>query len=181
MTQVRYTSPGVEHRARVFFCKASSVASFVLRRVFHCFPWEIAAQHGCWHIFLFCLLAGIRFVNEHTFVVLFLRSTRPLLCLLKRSPQSKKYRAERPPFFFEFWSKSEYPYSAKNSCNFAYYSVDFQYILGEYPLKVAGGRPQRLRDDFVPIFDGFWPPFGEPRGSLWGHLGARVSNLERLC
>ena len=99
LTQVRYTSPGVEHRARVFCCKASSVASFVLRRVVHRFPWKIAAQHGCWHIFLFCLLAGVRFVNEHTFVVLFLRSTRPLLCLLKRSPQSKKYKAERPPFF----------------------------------------------------------------------------------
>ena len=24
------------------------MASFVLRRVVHHFPWEIAAQHGCW-------------------------------------------------------------------------------------------------------------------------------------
>ena len=99
LTQVRYTSPGVEHRARVFFCKASSVASFVLRRVVHRFPWEIAAQHGCWHIFLFCLLAGIRFVNEHTFVVLFLRSTRPLLCLLKRPPKARNTGQNARHFF----------------------------------------------------------------------------------
>ncbi len=52
------------------------------------------------HFVLFvCLLAGVHLVNEQTFVVLFLRSTRPLLCLLKHPPKSKKYRAERPPFF----------------------------------------------------------------------------------
>ena len=49
------------------------------------------------------------------------------------------------------------------------------------PLKVAGGRPRRLRDDFVPIFDGFWPPFGEPRGSLWGSFGRQSLKMERLC
>ena len=53
---------------------------------------------------------------ENVFFVSRLCSTEsPVLCLLKRSPQSKKYRAERPPFFFEFWSKSEYPYSAQNA------------------------------------------------------------------
>ena len=99
LTQVQYTSPGVQHRARVF----------VLRGV----------RHGV--------------------------ITKPVLCLRRRSPQSKKYRRERSPFFFgsfgvrastqysacgdappkarntgrsarhfffEFWSESEYPYSA---------------------------------------------------------------------
>ena len=87
-----------------------------------------------------------------------------------------------PAIFCEFWSKSKYPYSAKILSNFAYFSddfrhilVDFRYILGGTPLKVAGGCPRRLRDDFGTIFDAFCPPLGEPRGSLWGHLGARVS------
>ncbi len=143
------------------------MASFVLRRVVHRFPWEIAAQHGCWHIFLFCLLAGIRFVNEHTFVVLFLRSTRPLLCLLKRSPKSKKYRAERPPFcFLSFGVRA----SIHTLPKFRPISQIVQWIFGilwgSTPLKVAGGRPRRLRDDFVTIFGGLWPPFWEPQGSL---------------
>ncbi len=48
-TQVQCPSPGVQYIARVFFvCKASGIASFVLRRVVHYFPWGIAAQHGCW-------------------------------------------------------------------------------------------------------------------------------------
>ena len=41
---------------------------------------------------------------------------------------------------------------------------------GGVPL-TAGGSPGRLRDDFGMIFDGFWPPFGEPRGALWGSFG----------
>ena len=144
------------------------MASFVLRRVVHRFPWEIAAQHGCWHIFLFCLLAGIRFVNEHTFVVLFLRSTRPLLCLLKRSPQSKKYRAERPPFFLSFGVRA----SIHTLPKVRPISLIFRWIFGVFwgstPLKVAGGRPRQLRDDFGTIFVGFWFPFGVPGGALWG-------------
>ncbi len=35
----------------------------------------------------------------------------------------------------------------------------------------AGGSPRRLRDDLGTIFDGFWPPFGEPRGALRGPFG----------
>ena len=77
-----------------------------------------------------CWLAGWAVL---TFVVGFLRSTRLLLCLRRRSPQSKKYRAERSPFFFvEFWSKSKYPYSAKMSSHFAYFSEDFRYILVDF-------------------------------------------------
>ncbi len=64
LTQVQYTSPGVQHRARVFFCKASGMASFVLPRVVHHFPWKIAAQHGCWRnsrhragLYIFCCLS----------------------------------------------------------------------------------------------------------------------------
>ncbi len=48
-------------------------------------------------------------------------------------------------------------------------------------MKVAGGRPRRLRDDFVMILDGIWPPFGEPRGSLWGSFGRQSLKMERLC
>ena len=121
--------------------------------------------------------------------ICFVISMRPVLCLLKHTPKSKTYRAERPPFFvFEFWSTSEYPYSAKIPSKFVRFSVDFRCILGGPPLrdnflrsKVAGGRPRRLRDDFVTIFDGFWPPFGEPRGSLWGSFGRQSLQMERLC
>ncbi len=38
---------------------------------------------------------------------------KPVLCLPKHTPQSKKYRAERPPFLFLLWSEREYPYSAQ--------------------------------------------------------------------
>ena len=31
------------------------------------------------------------------------------------------------------------------------------------------------------IFDGFWPPLGEPRGSLWGSFGRQSLKMERLC
>ncbi len=44
----------------------------------------------------------------------------------------------------------------------------------------AGLNPRQLRDDFGTIFDGVWPPFGEPRAPLRGSFGARISNLERL-
>ncbi len=51
-------------------------------------------------------------------------------------------------------------------------SVFVQSILGVFwgvpPIKVAGGRPRRLRDDFGTIFVGFGSPFGVPRGALWG-------------
>ncbi len=51
-------------------------------------------------------------------------------------------------------------------------SVFVQSILfffgGEPPLKVAGGRPWRLRDYFGTIFVGCWSPLGVPRGALWG-------------
>ncbi len=55
-------------------------------------------------------------------------SMRPVLCLSKHTPKSKTYRAERPPFFLEFGSKSEYPYSAKQSFNFTHFSVDIRHI-----------------------------------------------------
>ena len=42
-------------------------------------------------------------VMQQTFVVIFLRSMRPVLCLLKRPTKSKKYRAERP-HFVEFYA-----------------------------------------------------------------------------
>ncbi len=81
--------------------------------------------------FFVCLLAGFRLVNENTCVVLFLRSMRPVLCLLTRPTKRKKYRAECPiHFVFEFWSKSEYPYSAKKSPNF-----------GIFLWVVVGGTP----------------------------------------
>ncbi len=73
-------------------------------------------------------------------------------------------------FVFEVFSKSCYLYSAKMSHTFVYFSVDVRCILGGPPVwdpflmsRVAGGRPRRLRDDFVNIFDGFGPPFGDPR------------------
>ncbi len=47
--------------------------------------------------------------------------------------------------------------------------------------KVASGRPRWLRDDFVTIFGGFGPPFGEPRGALWGAFGRHSLEMERLC
>ena len=44
------------------------------------------------------------------------------------------------------------------------------FVEGGVPI-TAGGSPGRLRDDFGMIFDGFWSPFGEPRGALWGSFG----------
>ncbi len=96
----------------------------------------------------------------------------PVLCRIFDTPKGIKYRAERPPFFCAFWSKTEYPYSAKKTSNIVRFSVDFRWIFegGSPPgplfevkalrdhflrSKVAGGRPRRLRDDFVMIFDGF--------------------------
>ena len=85
------------------------MASFVLPCVFTISPGKLQRNTAVGAIpatvqgyIFFCLLAGFHFVNENTFVVIFLRSTRPLLCLLKRPAQSKKYRAERPPFFVSF-------------------------------------------------------------------------------
>ena len=49
----------------------------------------------------------------------------PVLCRIFGTPKSIKDRAERPPFFFEFWSKSEYPYSANISSNFVILLEDF--------------------------------------------------------
>ena len=46
--------------------------------------------------------------------------------------------------------------------------------------EVAGGRPRRLRDDFVTILGGFGLPFGEPRGALWGAFGRHSLQMERL-
>ncbi len=46
--------------------------------------------------------------------------------------------------------------------------------------EVAGGRPRRLRDDFVTILGGFGPPFGESRGALWGAFGRHSLQMERL-
>ena len=66
-------------------------------------------------------------------------------------------------------------------CKFAHFSVDVRYILGGTPLKVGGGRPRWLTDDSVTIFDGFWPPFGEPRGALWGAFGRHSLEMDRLC
>ena len=47
--------------------------------------------------------------------------------------------------------------------------------------EVAGGRPRRPRGDFVSIFSGFGPPFGDPRGALWGAFGRQSLQMERLC
>ncbi len=44
----------------------------------------------------------------------------------------------------------------------------------------AGGSPRRLRDDFFMIFAGFWYPFGEPGGTLWGSFGRQSFTMERL-
>ncbi len=104
----------------------------------------------------------------------------PVLCRIFGTPKSIKGRAERP-HFFEFWSKSEYPYSANISSNFVILLEDFMCFFfvggggGGTPLKVAGRHPRRLRDDFVTIVDGFWYPFGSPGDHFGGHLGARVS------
>ncbi len=112
----------------------------------------------------------------------------PVRCLLKRSPQSKKYRAECPFFLLEFWSKSEYPYSAQKSQKLSHLLLIFGRIGWGYPLEVTCRHPRRLRDDFVMIFDGFGPPFGVPGGALWDHFGAcfvkwSLSNqfLELFC
>ncbi len=51
----------------------------------------------------------------------------PVLCRISDTPKGITYRAERPPFFvFEFWSTSEYPYSAKIPSKSVRCSVDFQ-------------------------------------------------------
>ncbi len=34
---------------------------------------------------------------------------------------------------------------------------------------------------FAMIFEGFGPPLGEPRGSLWGSFGRQSLQMERLC
>ena len=52
--------------------------------------------------------------------------------------------------------------------NFGHCSVEFRYMLGGTPLKVAAGHPRRLRDDFATIFDRFGSPLGDPGGALWG-------------
>ncbi len=58
-----------------------------------------------------------------------------------------------------------------------YFSVDFRCILGggtpsgtTFDVKVAGGRPRWLGDDFSTIFRGIWVSFGVPGwalGVLW--------------
>ena len=45
-----------------------------------------------------------------------------------------------------------------------HFPVDVRYLLGDTPLKVASGRPRRLGDDFVMIFDRFGSAFGVPEG-----------------
>ena len=109
---------------------------------------------------------------------------RLVLCLLKRPTKRKKYRAERPIIVvFEFWSKGEYPYSAKMSPNSVFVSVDVRYILeGVPPIKVdcvtilaqlssiwdAKGLPQcNLPPNYHPKVK-LWGPFGVPGGALGG-------------
>ncbi len=50
------------------------------------------------------LVPPIVFAKEvlGTISILFVISMRPVLCLPKHTPKSKKYRAERPAFFFSF-------------------------------------------------------------------------------
>ncbi len=93
-------------------------------------------------------------------------------------PPKARNTGRNARIFFECWSKSEYPYSAKIASNFANCSVDFRYILGGYPLKFAGRHPRRLRDDFVTIFDGFGLPFGVLGGALWGYFGRMFCEMD---
>ncbi len=61
-------------------------------------------------------------------------------------------------------------------CHFGDFWGEGGGVLRRAPLK-AGGSPRRLRDDFGMIFDGFWSPFGEPRGPLWGSFGRQSLQL----
>jgi hypothetical protein len=65
-------------------------------------------------LMLLCFIFGATFVF-------------PVLCRISDTPKGITYRAERPPFFvFEFWSTSEYPYSAKIPSKYVRCSVDVQ-------------------------------------------------------
>ena len=114
----------------------------------------------------FCCL-----LNENTCVVLFGRSMRPVLCLLKRPTKSKTYRAECPRcYVFEFGSKSEYRYSAKVSPKLCFCSADFCIFC-------TGGGGHPLNVDFVPFWLNlapFWTPRGSPQCNLQQNYRPKV-------
>ncbi len=84
---------------------------------------------------------------------------------------------------FEFWSTSEYTYSAPSFDEFRFsFSVFFVLLWvggwvggGGVPLP-AGGSPRPLRDDFWMILGGFGYPLESPEGHFGGHFRAGVSN-----
>ena len=111
------------------------------------------------------------------FVVLNFGATAYFSCTLPdfRHPKRYKIQGGTPAIFCLSFgvrpSIHTLPKFHPNSCVFR---MIFGVFWGGPPIrnnflrsKVAGGRPRRLRDDFVMIFGGFWP-FGEPRGTLWG-------------
>ena len=74
---------------------------------------------------------NIKYTAERPLILLFFNFGAtfvfPVLCRISDTPKGITYRAERPPFFvFEFWSTSEYPYSAKIPSKSVRCSVDFQ-------------------------------------------------------
>ncbi len=68
-----------------------------------------------------------------------------VLCLIFYTTKCIKYRAERPPFFLEFWSTTEYPYSAPNldeiRSSFSVFFCTFVCVVGGgYPLRPVGAH-----------------------------------------
>ncbi len=108
-----------------------------------------------------------------------------VLCRISYTPKGIKYRAERPPFLLSFGVRPSIHTLPQISTNFAPVFFFFLYFC----VCVCGGgdplRPVGAHSGSETISGRFLMDFclllGSPGDHFGGHLGARVSNLERLC
>ena len=109
---------------------------------------------------------------------IFLRSRRPVLCLLKRPPKARNTgRNARIFFCLSFGVRASIHTLPTNRQISALFLSCFGICWGGTPLKVAAGHPRRLRDDFATICYGFGSPFGGHSGPVWSQAGTMPAKV----
>ncbi len=114
-------------------------------------------------------------------ICFFVISMRPVLCLPRHTPKSKKYRAERTPFLFSFGVNLQTPHNFWT--NFSHFSV-------QNAPKIHPGRPSGALLDqsggdgtkehhFERFPDGLVAPFGGLLGHLFGTFFSSLRDTKK--